>query len=143
MSRAELLPPGAKPLRQAQAHSRRERERSAGRRAGALVAGLLFAVAAASAVSAKDLVGVYEDALRNDPTIRAADANRLASRESRPQALAALLPQITGTAAYTRDHNSGFQDEPFNVGGQFPVVQSTAANTERQWALNLRQNLFS
>src|SRR6185437_10017090 len=107
-----------------------------------VLTGLLLAAAALPA-DAKDLVGVYEDALRNDPQIRAADANRLASRESRPQALAALLPQITGTAAYTRDHNSGFQDEPFNVGGQFPVVQSTAANTERQWALNLRQNLFS
>src|ERR1700742_2441647 len=57
--------------------------------------------------TAKDLVGVYEDALRNDPQLRAADANRLASRESRPQALAALLPQISGTAAYTRDHNGG------------------------------------
>jgi outer membrane protein len=52
---------------------------------------------------ARDLVGVYGDALRNDPQIRAADANWLASRESRPQALASLLPQISGNAAYARD----------------------------------------
>jgi outer membrane protein len=153
MSRAELLPPGAKPLRPAQAHSRRERERerSVGRRAGALVAGLLLAVAAASAVSAKDLVGVYEDALRNDPTIRAADANRLASRESRPQALAALLPQISGSGAYTRDHQSGFVDTPNGVPD--PVtkqvnffvlpIQYSQGFTQKQWGLNLRENVFS
>ncbi|HEV2230180.1 MAG TPA: hypothetical protein VGR86_14635, partial [Steroidobacteraceae bacterium] len=46
----------------------------------------------------KDLVGVFEDALKNDPVIRQADANRLAARESRPQAWAALLPQLNGTA---------------------------------------------
>jgi len=152
MSRAEVVPPGAKQSRRVQADSRRERERSRTHRAGALLAGLLLAAAAASAAGAKDLVGVYEDALRNDPTIRAADANRLASRESRPQALAALLPQITGSGAYTRDHSSGFQDQPFpitdpqtqTVTGYFvaPVV-SSQGSTQRQWALNLRENLFS
>ena len=39
-------------------------------------------------------MAVYQRALQNDPQIREADANRLASRESKPQALAALLPQI-------------------------------------------------
>jgi outer membrane protein len=92
-------------------------------------------------------MGVYEDAVQNDPTIRAADANRLASRESRPQALAALLPQIAGSAAYTRDHSSGFQDQPFQnpvTGEFFPLAfQYSSGNTEKQWGLNLRQNLFS
>jgi len=120
-------------------------------RAGALLAGLLLA-AAASAASAKDLVGVYEDALRNDPTIRAADANRLASRESRPQALAALLPQIAGSGAYTRDHNSGFIDQPTEIfdptgrpTGAFVVapLNYSQGYTQRQWGLNLRENLFS
>src|SRR6185312_4656238 len=82
------------------------------RRAGAVFVGLLLAVAGTGGASAKDLVGVFQDALQNDPQIRAADANRLASRESRPQAIAALLPQITGQAAYTRDHSSGVQTEP-------------------------------
>ena len=40
----------------------------------------------AGAASAKDLVGVFEDAVHNDPQIRQADANRLAAREARPQA---------------------------------------------------------
>jgi len=96
--------------------------------------------------TAKDLVGVYEDALRNDPQLRAADANRMASRESRPQALAALLPQISGTAAYTRDHNGGNQDQlQVTPAGQLYVapLPYTAGTSEKQWALNLRQNLFS
>ncbi len=136
MSPAEPVPTGA-------SESHEVARPQVGRpRCLAVLIGLVLA-AAAAAVSAKDLVGVYEDALHNDPQIRAADANRLASRESRPQALAALLPQITGSAAYTRDHNSGFQDEAFSVNNQFPVVQSTAGSTERQWGLNLRQNLFS
>ena len=54
---------------------------------------LFVAFALTSAAAARDLVGVYEDALKSDPQIRQADANRLASREARPQAWAALLPR--------------------------------------------------
>jgi outer membrane protein len=109
-------------------------------------ASVLAILAATSAVPAKDLIGVYQDALRNDPQLRAADANRLASRESRPQALAALLPQVSGTAAYTRSHNGGNQDQlQATPAGQLYVVPLpfTSDTTEKQWALNLRQNLFS
>jgi len=105
------------------------------------------------AAPAKDLIGVFEDALHNDPVIRQADANRLAARESKPQALAALLPQLNGTAGITRDHSSGFQSQIFEVsntsnpsGPPQLVVTRTADqidNTIQQWALNLRQNVFS
>src|SRR6185312_13139967 len=64
---------------------------------------------------AKDLIGVYQDALQNDPQLRAADANRLASRESRPQAIASLLPQVNATGAYTRDHNAGVQENVYQA----------------------------
>ena len=116
-----------------------------------LSVGLLVVVLTGGAAVAKDLIGVYEDALRNDPQLRAADANRLASRESRPQALAALLPQVSGTVAYTRDHNSGNQDQPEvtpstptqpGVPYEAPLLE-TVGTGEKQWALNLRQNLFS
>jgi outer membrane protein len=118
-------------------------------RASAL--GLLLLVFSAGA-SAKDLIGVYEDALHNDPVIRQADANRLAARESKPQALSYLLPQVNGTAGYTRDHNSGFADQinvvssPTNPNLLEPVILSepnTIATTTKQWALNLRQSVFS
>jgi outer membrane protein len=97
--------------------------------------------------SAKDLIGVYEDALRSDPQLRGADANRLASRESRPQAWAALLPQVAGTAAYSRDKSAGTQAQfGVNPSNGVPIVeplQSTIDATQKQWALNLRENLFS
>jgi outer membrane protein len=105
------------------------------------------------AAPAKDLIGVFEDALHNDPVIRQADANRLAARESKPQALSALLPQLNGTAGITRDHSSGFQSQIFEVSnpsnptGQPQLVVARTAdqidNTIQQWALNLRQNVFS
>ena len=107
--------------------------------------GVLGLVLAGNTI-AKDLIGVYEDALRNDPQLRAADANRLASRESRPQALAALLPQISGTAAYTRDHTGATTSQPAQaLTGQVyvAVIPFTNGSAEKQWALNLRQNLFS
>ncbi len=45
---------------------------------------------------------VYQRALQNDPRIREADANRLASRESKPQALAALMPQVEVSGSYNK-----------------------------------------
>src|SRR6266480_8084618 len=69
----------------------------------------LVLLAFSGAAPAKDLVGVFEDAVHNDPVIRQADANRLAAREARPQALAAVLPQLNGTAGATGDHNAGQQ----------------------------------
>ena len=100
----------------------------------------------------KDLIGVFEDALHNDPVIRQADANRLAAREAKPQALAALLPQLNGTAGATRDHQSGIQTQLFSVPNpsnpntsQIIAAQlpDTTDTTTYQWALNLRQNVFS
>ncbi|HEY1873466.1 MAG TPA: TolC family outer membrane protein [Steroidobacteraceae bacterium] len=116
----------------------------------------LFSLALPLAAPAKDLIGVFEDAVHNDPVIRQADANRLAARESKPQALAALLPQLNGTAGITREHSSGFESQIFEVSGSPTptnpnpppqlVVARTADqidNTIQQWALTLRQNVFS
>jgi outer membrane protein len=109
----------------------------------------LALLACAGAAHAKDLVGVFEDALHNDPVIRQADANRRATREARPQALAALLPQLNGNAGVTREHNAGqqitFVTNPANPTGPpliqpFPVVADTTTKT---WGVNLRQNVFS
>ena len=69
------------------------------KRAFVLSLGILMS---ASAVQAEDLKAVYERALVNDPQIREADALRNAARESKPQALAALLPQVSGSASRTK-----------------------------------------
>ena len=69
---------------------------------------LASASLACFSASAADLKEVYDRALTNDPLIREAEANRLATRESKPQALAALLPQVSadGTWNDTVDTNS-------------------------------------
>ena len=56
---------------------------------------------------AVDLVTVYEDAVTADPTLKEAAANRLATLESKPQALAALLPQVDGQYTRSESWNSG------------------------------------
>src|SRR6195256_2908801 len=106
----------------------------------------LVILAFSGTAPAKDLVGVFEDAVHNDPVIRQADANRLAAREPRPQAWAAVLPQLNGTASATGDHNAG--EQPFFGTGPngAPLVTSVRAVSDtstRKWGLNLQQNLFS
>ncbi len=112
----------------------------------------LSLIAVTGAAAAKDLAGVYEDALRSDPAIRQADANRLAAREARPQAWSAVMPQIVGTADILRDHSSGYQDIVSEIPNSNPILPpslvilplpSTIDTTTRGWAVNLRSNLFS
>jgi outer membrane protein len=109
------------------------------------LASICIALALTSAAAAKDLVGVYEDALKSDPQIRQADANRLASREARPQAWAALLPQISGALSRTQDKQDGSQgNTDLATGAPAPGSEAFGLNsTSKAWSLNLRENLFS
>jgi len=111
-------------------------------------AATLFLVLLVTAAPAqpKDLVGVFEDAQRNDPVIRQADANRLAAREARPQAWATVLPQLNGTAGVTGDHNAGSQPFFATSPNGTPLtiaVPAVSDTTTRQWGVNLKQNVFS
>lgn len=93
--------------------------------------------------AAADLKDVYERALTGDPLIREAEANRLAARESRPQALAALLPQVNadGTWYDTVDTNS---TGVFVAPGVplTPDIRNFDGDQE-SWNLGLRQSIFS
>ncbi len=91
--------------------------------------------------SATDLKDVYERALTNDPLIREAEANRLAARESKPQALATLLPQINGSANWN-DVNSDSTGNFIAPGlPPEPQVQNFDGNRSG-WNLTLRQSVF-
>lgn len=103
----------------------------------------------ASSAHAADLVTVYQRALQNDPQIREADANRLASRESKPQALAALLPQFDASASYSKveqddSETSLINSDPTDDTSRLVPVDSTSNSdlTAREYELNLRQTLF-
>ncbi|MEX0735597.1 MAG: TolC family outer membrane protein [Steroidobacteraceae bacterium] len=104
----------------------------------AILAAASFASLHASAADLKD---VYELARTNDPLIREAEANRLAARESKPQAVAALLPQIEGSGQYNdaESDGTGLDINPPNPPTSFDrLSQGTSTN----WGLNLRQNVF-
>src|SRR5688572_18143809 len=109
------------------------------------IAVALCSLLVAGVASGQDLATVYRDAVENDPQIREAEANRRAAREARPQAWANLLPQISGIAAQTETRSDGFQESAQEVAGQIAIF-STSGESEpedTQWALDLRQNVFS
>jgi outer membrane protein len=88
---------------------------------------------------------VYQRALQNDPLIREADANRLAALEAKPQALAALLPQINATGGWTKDNSDGSSVFPSRTAaGDVSLVRvASGSDTDTaRWEISLRQNLF-
>lgn len=99
----------------------------------------------APAVQAEDLLTVYERAKTNDPQVREADALRKATLESKPQALAALLPQVSGAASRLEDSNSGTNFRQFVLGGTLVPNDTSGAGdaTNKRWSLDLRQSVFS
>jgi Outer membrane protein len=101
----------------------------------------------APGIFAADLLDVYQRALQNDPIIREADANRLASRESKPQALASLLPQLEASGGYTKDKEEFSRIQPQRVSPDAPDVIFVPVTTDSdsdgyQWAIQLRQTVF-
>ncbi|MFO1376541.1 MAG: TolC family outer membrane protein [Steroidobacteraceae bacterium] len=97
-------------------------------------------------VHAADLAEVYQRALRNDPQIREAEANRLAALESKPQALAALLPQISADGGWTKDDSDGssvFLSRTSTGDVNLARVASSARVETTRWEISLRQNLFN
>jgi outer membrane protein len=110
----------------------------------------LFALCvSAAAAPAADLLAVYQRALQNDPQLREAEATRLAALEAKPQALAALLPQLTGTGVATRERDSGpstitqpLSSPPGPVILQTYPFDGQITTTTHRYGVDLKQNLF-
>ncbi len=95
---------------------------------------LALALAAAlspMAAQAADLLQVYEMARNGDPQLASAESTRLYNKEGQVQAMAALLPQLDGTASLTRTHTNN--DDP---------VGSTTSKT-RRYSVNGTQTVFN
>jgi outer membrane protein len=107
---------------------------------------LAAASLAAFNASAADLKEVYTRALTNDPLIREADANRLATRESKPQAVAALLPQISANASQLKNESTGSQTvvDIDEASGEVTIgsAERETEGTRQVWNLELRQSIF-
>jgi len=107
----------------------------------------------ATIANGADLLQTYQRAQQSDPLLREADATRLANREARPQAWAALLPQLDGTAGYQRTnttndvHREALIRDPVTNAPLVPAVISTGVSstiTDRTtWGITLRQTIFN
>src|SRR5271163_4725144 len=110
---------------------------------------LLALVCSAVAAPAADLLAVYQRALQNDPQLREAEATRLAALEAKPQALSALLPQLSGSGIVTRERDTGSTNttEPVSAPGQPTVLESfpfdgRVDTTTHRYGVDLKQNVF-
>jgi len=112
---------------------------------------LFFSLAAAllitQIVQADDLMAIYERALRSDPSIREAEANRLATLESKPQAISALLPQLSAGSSFGYSQADGTRvvtipnsDNTALVEARSPFDQDA---TTLRWNIDLRQSVFN
>jgi outer membrane protein len=102
--------------------------------------------------SSEDLLTIFDQAVVNDPTVREAEFTRQATREARPQAWAAYLPQINGS--YNQGETEGSRQ---NIGGQLiedpsdpnrfvlqQFGQVGSFNPESSgWGVQLRQTVFN
>src|SRR5690348_11458596 len=98
-----------------------------------------FAIGLPVAAAAADFTQVYQDALANDPTYQQAHATYMAAREARPEAWAALLPQISGSAGRSLAHASGLSTNIGASAAGAPIPSSFYSTTHtnaRQWSLN-------
>jgi len=89
---------------------------------------------------ATDLAEVYARALQNDPLIREAEANRLAAMESKPQALAALLPQLSAGADYRTTDTDETRDGRIN--DDLFSTRTKGDSDATGWDVTLRQSVF-
>ena len=94
-----------------------------------------------SLASGDTLMQIYEKAVRSDPLVREADANKLATQEGRPIARGALLPQVSGTAAYGNAAANGSTTN--QIGDVIAASPIDSRNYyARNWNVQIRQSVF-
>lgn len=94
---------------------------------------------------AETLMEIYQLALEKDPLMREAEANRMATLESKPQALSQLLPQINFSGSRENQQQDGISTFPQrNAQGVVEVFTNLQDDdTDRtSLTLNVRQTLF-
>ncbi len=101
----------------------------------------LTALLVSSLASGDTLMQIYEKAVRSDPLVREADANKLATQEGKPIARGALLPQVNGTAAWGDSNANG---STFNQIGDLIAASPIDSRNyyTRLWNVQLRQSVF-
>ncbi|MDP7041015.1 MAG: TolC family outer membrane protein [Gammaproteobacteria bacterium] len=100
-----------------------------------------------TAAQGQTLMEIYNQALRSDPALREAEANMQAQMQAKPQAWAALLPQLDLSADWTRDYADGdsniIDTSPGAPIGATVIRASESDIDTKSWSVNLRQTLFN
>lgn len=99
----------------------------------------------ASTAQADTLLDIYELALKNDPTLKAAQASYKSLRENKTLGRSALLPQISAQADYTDSERDVINDQTLSLGGGL-VPNKSNDNTKEDskgYNISLSQNLFN
>lgn len=106
---------------------------------------ILALSAVAVPAAAEDLLQVYDLAKENDPLFREAAANRDANKQARPQAISAMLPQLTASASTGRTWSDGTSSRDQLINGEIVTIDSggTSKSDADAWGLSLRQSIFS
>ncbi|MFK7885693.1 MAG: TolC family outer membrane protein [Gammaproteobacteria bacterium] len=89
-----------------------------------------------------DLIDIYQQALDNDPLLLEADATRRAAQESRPQAMAGLLPAINLQGQFDDQDTEGTTTSPAFTGGPVITTRRPSDADRLNWTLQLSQPLF-
>lgn len=100
---------------------------------------VLTAALGLAPAQAHELQRVYERALSQDTQLRAALHARDAALEARPQARAALLPQLNGSYGYQDQRETGTEGASFGGGTEFPVDRDSIS---KALTVTLDQTLF-
>lgn len=102
-----------------------------------------FALLVSQPANAASLLDVYQSAMINDPSLREAEANRLATYELKPQARSQFLPQIYLGGDY-KTSNSDFDGTQlvYRPGPANLDVKSDTNSDTWSYSLELRQTLF-
>ena len=101
----------------------------------------LTALLFSSLASGDTLMQIYEKAVRSDPLVREADANKLATQEGKPIARGVLLPQVSATASYGNGAANGSVTN--QIGDIIAASPIDSRNYyARNWNVQLRQSVF-
>jgi len=102
---------------------------------------LALALTTFTAANAATLLEVYDLAAQSDPTIRAAEAERLATREERPQAWSKFLPTISAFADWSGVTEGKDTNTPAITGGL--VGSKGLATTKRggAWGISAEESI--
>ena len=107
---------------------------------------IVMALSCITASYADTLQDVYELALSNDAKLKAAEANYRANIETEEQAFSQLLPQIVGTANYTKGDNDvlnrGANLTPGVPNAFYSATDVQSDSEEENYSISLQQKVF-